>query len=198
MGKKDNILKDSFITQTHGYVDVSNNRDIWREFANEVEGKFKIIHTIDRVIEKLKIVFTDNNISYEFIESGTKPLKCIFTLPTTQKIHFLLSPNGAIDKFFANLTGNLICTSNNNFDKKYILKGKPTNIINEIFSKSELNTSILDKSIYSIIGEYKKKTKSLTITILIGRGTKSVERLRELQSLCILLAEEIVSSIEKI
>ena len=73
--KNDKYLKQVFVTQTKGYLDVSIKRELWQKISDEFKGKFKISRTSGNVFEILKISIPYKNWEIKISESDTRPMK---------------------------------------------------------------------------------------------------------------------------
>ena len=73
--KDDSFLKNMFVTQTKGFIDISLKRELWQEISNELNGNFKICHDSGTVLEILKISIPHKNCEINLSESDTQPLK---------------------------------------------------------------------------------------------------------------------------
>lgn len=73
--KDDSYLKQVYVTQTQGYVDVFQKRDIWKQVEAKYNGKLTISRTVDRVYKNLKLQIPYNNQIIIVSESDTRPLK---------------------------------------------------------------------------------------------------------------------------
>jgi len=71
---KDNVLKQIFVTQTHGFLDISAKRELFSEISKLFSGDFTIKHTVsyDEGILNISIPY-----KYWRIEISSRPRRAV-------------------------------------------------------------------------------------------------------------------------
>ncbi len=94
----DSLVRQIFVSQTKGFIDISQKELFWKELADELSGVFTIKHTISRDLELLCLQIPYQDIYIEFTESDTQPLKINCILNAKQKIQYSVSTEDTVDK----------------------------------------------------------------------------------------------------
>lgn len=180
---KESLFKQMYVTQTKGFIDISKKRDFWMELAKELNGVFTVKHTIAKDQELLFLKIPYNNITIEFTESDSHPLKINCLIDTKQKLEFSLSYEDSIEKLFKFFGAQDIIIDDAEFDKKYLIQGNSPDTIKEIFSMSELRNIILKNNVFSLVCTYQEKEEKISISCIISRTVFSKSELHELYNL---------------
>ncbi len=189
--KKDNLVKEVFVTQTYGYADIASKRKIWEEFAIEIKGKFKVLHTVSRDIQifELSIPFRESKI--KFNESDTHPFKVFCEIKSNKDINFSVSKEDVFEKILKIFGQQDIQLNDPEFDKKYIIKGNNVEITVEILNYKTIKELIVQYDVFSISCDYNKKDEKLNLMMLIGREVNSKEKMKDLYSLATSIVEKL-------
>jgi len=179
----DSFLKQAFVTQTKGFVDVSQKRQIWSDFAEKTNGSFKISQTIskDLTTYTLKIPIENGNI--EFTESDTHPFKVFCEINSEKQIEFSIAHEDFVDKFLKVFGFQDITLSHPEFDKKYLVKASDEKTVRLILNSESVIPIILKTNIFSILSEYDKKKSKLKIMGLVGRSVNSLNEMQDVHGL---------------
>ncbi len=73
--KKENRLKQAFVNQTHGYLDVFSKRELFNEITRLFNGNLVARHTQGKVLTSFSISIPYRKWMIELSESDTRPLK---------------------------------------------------------------------------------------------------------------------------
>ena len=188
---KDSYLKQAYVTQTKGFVDVSQKRSFWSEMADEFNGNLKISQTVARDLEILKLKIPFDGVEIEFIESDTHPLKVSCELSSKKDIRFSLSIEDIFEKILKVFGQQDIVMNDPAFDKKYLVKGKDENLTREILNYKSVKQLIMKTNIFSMICDYDKKKQKLTIMSMVGRTVHSKEEMKDILNLMTSVIEKL-------
>jgi hypothetical protein len=147
--KKDGILESTFVTQTHGYKDVSSKQELWRQLSVEFNGKFKISRNAGNELEILRLDIPYKKWEIKITESDTRPLKFEIEFISQLGYELTIGWKDSIDKFLKFIGIREIEIGNENFDNHYLIKSKDKEKTIRLFS-SEIIDYILKYNIYSI------------------------------------------------
>lgn len=181
--QKESFLRQAYVTQTKGYVDISEKKQIWTDFAEKSKGSFQISQTIskDLTTYTLKIPIVNGNM--EFTESDTHPFKVFCELITGKQIEFSIAQEDFTDKFLKVFGIQDITLSHPEFDKKYLVKGSDENTVRYILNDESVIPGVLKTNIFSIASEYDREKSKLRIMGLVGRSVNSVDDMQEVYDL---------------
>jgi len=188
--KKESLFKQMFITRTHGFIDISKKRHFWKDLANELNGTFKIKHTVSRDLEGLSLEIPYQHYLIEFTESDTHPLKITCNLIANEKFEFFISYEDTIEKLFKLLGQQDIQVEDEVFDEKYLIQGNNSDLIKKILLKNEIKTILLSNNVFSYNCNYDSKKKTIRLTSLVSRTINSKPELHELFKLFCLTIDE--------
>lgn len=192
--KNDKYLKQVFVTQTKGYLDVSIKRELWQKISDEFKGKFKISRTSGNVLEILKISIPYKNWEIKISESDTRPMKFEISFISQFDYELVIGYEDAFDKILKRLGRKEVEMGNEIFDNKYLIKSQNSEITKRIF-KQDIMDDFIKFDIYSLAytTDSKKRTSNLisvisrtvddklTIESLIRLHMRIVDKLKELK-----------------
>ena len=180
-----------FITRTHGFLDISRKRDFWKELANELNGTFKITHTVSKDLTMLSLVIPYKSYQIEFTESDTHPLKVRCVLSATQSFDFMLSWEDTIEKLLKLFGQRDIEIGDTIFDDKYIIESSNSIMLKALLS-NEMKEIMLSNNIFSYSCKFQKKDDTLLLSSLISRSVNSKDELSEIYKLCCLTIDKLI------
>ncbi len=189
--KKDSFLKQTFVTQTHGYLDVSQKRDLWRKIAFEYDGKFTIRHNSGNELEIFKLKIPYKKYTIELSESDTRPLKFYLEFDLIEKFNFYISWEDTIEKFLKLFGKQDIVIGEKIFDDKFLIQSDRPDLLKKLLSDSKIKRLIIKHNIYSLICEYDKHTGINKLLSVINRTTDSLETIKELIKLHFLIIDKL-------
>jgi hypothetical protein len=192
--QKDGFLKQAFVTQTKGFVDVSIKRNFWSEFAEKTNGSFKISQTISKDLAKFSLKIPIDNGNIEFTESDTHPFKVYCEINSGRQIEFSIAHEDFVDAFLKVFGFKDINLSHPEFDKKYLVKGSDEKIVRHILNSETVIPLILKTNIFSILSEYDKEKSKLKISGLVGRSVNSMDEMQDVY----FLFQAIIDQIKKL
>lgn len=176
----DSLLKQVYVTQTKGFIDISQKRLFWKEIADELNGVFKIKQTISRDLELLCLQIPYQGAIIEFTESDAHPLKINCILKAKQAFEFSVCIEDSFDKFFKLFGRQDIIVGDMVFDKKYLIQGKNHEPIKEIFSITDIKSILLKNNVFSFTCNYQKKESTINLMSMVSRTIRSKNELFDL------------------
>lgn len=188
----DNLLKQIFVNQTKGFVDVSQKKSFWSDFADQTGGVFKVKQTVSRDLTSFYLMVQVVNGQLEFIESDTHPLKVVCVICSDKQVEFAISQEDFVDRFLKVFGLKDITISHPDFDKKYLVKGGDEIIIKNILNGESIIQLILKANIFSISCE--RDEKQLKIMGMVGRSVNSINEMQDIYC----LFKAIIDQIEKL
>ncbi len=188
----DNILRQLFVTQTKGFVDVSAKQSFWTDFAKQTGGSFKVKQTVSRDLTLFNLIVPFENGQIEFNESDTHPFKVVCIINSDKNVDFTITQEDFADRFLKVFSNHDIEISNPDFDKKYLVKGSDKRIIKNILNADSIIPLILKTNIFSISCE--RESKQLKIMGMVGRSVNSLNEMQDVYC----LFKAIIDQIEKL
>lgn len=174
------LLKQIFVTQTKGFVDVSQKKLFWTDFAEQKGGVFKVKQTVSRDLTSFNLIVQLENGQLEFTESDTHPLKVVCVINSDKQVEFAISQEDFVDNFFKVFGLKDITISHPDFDEKYLVKGCDETAVKKILIGEFIIPLILKTNIYSITCERGKRQLKLKIMGMVGRSVSSMNEMQDL------------------
>ncbi len=188
--KKDSFIKQAFVTRTHGFIDVSEKREIWNTIAEKYDGNFSVGKTIDHVLETLRLQIPYKGCMINASESDTRPLKFEVVVNFTQVFDFNISWEDTVEKFFKLFGKQDIIIGEDEFDDKFLIQSNNPDLLKQTLSDSKIKQLIIKHNIYLLNSKYDKKNDRTNILCVINRTTDSLVTLNELIELQMLLIDK--------
>ncbi|MFZ4413275.1 MAG: hypothetical protein ACOYOV_09365, partial [Bacteroidales bacterium] len=114
--KVNDYLKQTFVNQTKGYIDVSLKRELWQKMSNQFKGKFKISHNSGNELEILKITIPYKNWEIIISESDTRPMKFEISFVSQIEYELIIGFEDSIEKILKRLGKKEVEVGNEMFD----------------------------------------------------------------------------------
>ena len=190
--KNDNILKQSFVTQTHGYLDVFPKRELWKQIGEDFNGQFKISHNSGNELEILKLYIPYEKYEIKLTESDTRPLKFEIEFNSISAYKLILGWEDSIEKILKRLGKKEIEIGIKEFDKKYLIQSKYTDETINLLSE-EIIEYILKYNVYSISYITEKNQQKSKLTSVISRTINDKKTIKDL----IILHEKIIDKLKE-
>lgn len=188
--KKDSILKHTFVTQTHGYLDVFQKRELWRQIGNDFKGQFKISHNSGNELESLRLIIPYRKYEIILSESDTRPLKFEIEFESLLAYKLIIGWEDSIEKILKQLGKKEIEVGNEKFDKHYLIKSNNADKTINLFS-DEIIDYFLKYNVYSLSFITDKKTKQSKLTSVISRTVDDKKTIEDLIMLHIKLIDKL-------
>ncbi len=181
--QKESLFKQMFVTRTLGFISVAKKKDFWKAMADQFNGELTVKKTIAGDLEKLILKLPCKEHTIEFTESDTHPLKITTELEAKHPFEFMISYEDTLEKLLKFFGKQDIQVGDKEFDSKYLIQGKDTNIVKQILSCDDVKTILLKNNVFSFGCNYNKKDNTLQLTSLVSRTVNSKEELSELYKL---------------
>jgi hypothetical protein len=165
---KDNLLKQTFVTRTHGYLDVSLKRDLFIELSKSFNGEFAMKHTSDNVLETFNISIPYKNRIIDMSESDTRPLKFLVLSDSLQDFELLITWKDTFDKMLKRFRKPPIEVGMKDFDDHYLIKSNRSDLTKKIISE-QIQNYLLKYNVYSISIETDRKLNKTSLISVISR-----------------------------
>jgi len=176
MDKEDdkiNLFEELFI-KGQIYKNVSEKKNIWKEIAEKLDGKFIIKQTVSKDLTSfvLKIPYKDQIII--LTETDTKPLKSKISLNLKERFELSISWEDRIEKIMKFFGSQDIEIGFSEFDTKYMIQSNnPDKTIKILTNLKDL---ILKQNIY-LISLRQEKNQNHKLIITKDRNTKKLSEM---------------------
>jgi len=160
---KENILKQSYVTRTMGYLDVFPKRELWKKISVEFNGTFKISHNSGNELEILTINIPYKNWKIKLSESDTRPFKFEIEFQTNKDFELIIGFEDAIDKLLKRLGKKEIEIACDKFDNRYLIKSQDPELTKRLLTQ-EIMDCLLKYNVYSLA--YNTNLKKLTSSLI--------------------------------
>jgi hypothetical protein len=188
--KKEKLLKQVFVTQTYGYLDVFSKRELFNKISKFYDGKFSIKQTPGGVLTSFSILIPYKNWVIEMTESDTQPLKFKISFKTLINFELILSWEDTFDKILKKFGKPEIQLGYKEFDDHYMLKSNKPDFTKEVLS-IEIQKILLLYNVYSI-----SITKDNNKTILLSVISRSFDDEKSYKDM-ILLHQLLIDKLEQ-
>jgi hypothetical protein len=161
--KDDSYLKQVFVTQTRGFIDISLKRELWQTISDEFNGKFKISRTSGNVLEILRISIPYKNWEIRLSESDTRPLKFEISFKSVIDYELVISCEDSIEKILKRFGMKEVELGHQKFDNKYLIKSQSSEITKRLITQDIID-DFIKLNIYSLA--YTTDSKSCTSNLI--------------------------------
>jgi len=170
---KINLFNEIFI-KGQVYKNVLEKKEIWKEIAEKLNGKFKIKQTISKDLISFILEIPYKNQKLILTETDSKALKSEINLELKEKFEFNISWEGGIEKIMKFFGSQDIKIGVVEFDKKYLIQSNNSERTIEILIN--LKDLILELNIY-LINLQHENSKDHKIIITKDRNTQSLKEM---------------------
>ena len=177
--KKDSFLKQSYITQTHGFLDVLPKRDLWKQIGKELNGEFKISHDSGGVLEILKLIIPYKNNVIKLSESDTRPMKFEIEFESQLDFDLTIGHEDMIERILKKLGKKELEIGNERFDNHYLIKSKDKENTLRLFTTGIINY-LLEYDVYSLSYITDNKENKSNLTTVISRTVDDKKTITDL------------------
>jgi len=177
--KDDDYLKQVFVTQTKGFIDISLKRELWKEISDEFKGKFKISHTSGNVLEILRINIPYKNWEIRLSESDTRPLKFEISFKSEIDYELIISYEDSVEKLLKRLGKKEVELGHEQFDNIYLIKSHNSEITKKLLTKDIID-DFIKLNIYSFSYTTDLKTRTSNLLSVISRTIEDKSTIEDL------------------
>jgi len=168
MSKSKDWIKETFITRTHGYLDVSPKRDLFVDIGEKFSGKPFVRHNSGYELMQLGVTIPYKKWNIVLTESDTRPLKFYVEFNSTIDFEFTIGWEDLVERILKKLGKREIELGSQKFDKHYIIESNNSSIAKKVFSK-EVQEAFLKFNIYSISCIKDKSKEKHCIRTVVSR-----------------------------
>ncbi|MGD0756462.1 MAG: hypothetical protein ABR927_15530 [Bacteroidales bacterium] len=165
---KDNILKQIFVTRTHGFLDISAKRELFSEISKLFSGDFTIKHTVSYDGEILNISIPYKNWRIEITESDNRPLKFQVSFDSLQDFELIISWKDIFDKILKKIGKPEIEVGRKDFDDHFVINSNKSDLAIQLISE-EIQNYLLKYNVYSISITNDRNFKKTNLLCVISR-----------------------------
>ena len=189
--KDESYLEQVFVTQTHGYLDISQKRELQKQIGKEINGTFKVAHTAGREFEILKLYITHGGYEIILSESDTRPLKFEIIFDSYLTYELVLSWKDTLDKLLKKIGKRGIEIGNAKFDDHYLIKSKDKGKTLNLLTR-DIVENLLKHDVYSLSYTTNTKQKKSYLVTTINRKVKDKKVILDLIELHKLLVDNLL------
>ncbi|MDP2160914.1 MAG: hypothetical protein Q8K02_10555 [Flavobacterium sp.] len=184
------FLNQVFVTQTHGYIDISQKQDFWKLMGDDLNVNLKISHNSGNELKSLCICIPYKNQVIKITESDTKPLK--FEVDFVYKLDSELTVGsvGKVGRFLYHFSGKTIETGITKFDDQYLIESKDKSMTICLLSNIVIDT-MFKHNVYSLSISTNSKKKTSKLISVFGRNIFEMQTMKELVHLHFIIIEKL-------
>jgi len=190
--KKDNLLKHTIVTQSHGYIDILPKQELWRQIETDFKGEFKISHNSGSELQIFRLSIPYQQYEIKLSESDSRPMKFEIEFNSSLDYELILGREDSIEKILKRLGKKEIEIGNKKFDDHYLIQSKDTDKTINLFSE-EITELLLKYSVYSLSYLTDKKQGKSKLRSTINRTIDDKKAIAEL----IILHEKIIDKLKE-
>ncbi len=168
MSKSKDWFKTTYITRTHGYLNVSPKRNLFVEIAEEFGGKSFVRHNSGYELMQLGIIIPYKKWNIELTESDTRPLMFMIEFASTIDFKFVIGWEDLVEKVLKKRGKREIEIGQVEFDKHYMIESNDSEFVKKVFIK-EVRDTFLKFNIYFISCIKDKSSEEYCIRTVISR-----------------------------
>jgi hypothetical protein len=176
-----------------GYTDNYPNREMWREIAKKLNGKFKIKFNSGHELEIHNIIIPYKNWNIEISVSDTRPLKFQISFSSTHDFEFTVSWEDIIERIFKKFSNPEIELGWQEFDNNYLIVTNRSDLVKQTFTQ-EIQKILLRYNVYLLTYRTNTMTKTAELLSVIQRTAGEEEMIFEL----IIMYKLLIDNLEKL
>jgi len=176
------ILKQSYVTRTGGYLDVSAKTELFKEISAISGGVFSISHTPGNVLSTLRIAIPYKKWEIVLTESDTRPLRFQVGFEPLHDFELIIGVEDFFDKILKKLGKTEIEIGDEVFDNQYLIHSNDPVLTGKLLN---VNTryNILKQSLYTISYLTDNKRKKSELISVVSRTIEDKETYLDLVDL---------------
>ena len=191
--KEENRIQSIIKGPSLGYTDNFSKREMWKEIAKELNGKFKIKYSSGHELEIHNISIPYKKWNIRISVSDSKPLKFQISFSASQDFKLILSWEDFIEKIFKKFRKPEIQLGWKEFDKHYMIKSNRSDLVKSAITK-EIQKTLLKHNVYLISYQTDSATKTAELISVIQRKAGNKEMILELIEMYKLLIDNLEKS----
>jgi len=191
--KEKSILRTIIEGPSFGYTDNFPKREMWKEIANEMHGKFEIKFNSGSEIEIHEITIPHKKWNIRISISDCKPLKFKILFVSDFDFELIISWEDIVARIIKKFSKSEIELGWTEFDSHYLVKSNWSDLAKKIIT-IEIQETLLKHEVYSM--SYQSDTKAGTAELIsvIQRKAGTKDSVLELIDLFKLLIDNLENS----
>jgi hypothetical protein len=185
------ILKQSYLTRTSGFLDVSTKILLFKEISAIMGGVFSKTHTAGNVLSSFRMVIPYKKWEILLTESDTRPLKFQVGFEPTYDFEFLIGIEDFFDRILKKIDKTQIEIGDKIFDHQYLIHSTDPALAGKLLND---NTRLIIQkhNVQNIAYLTDINSKSSELVSVIGRSTDDKEGYLDLINLHIMLIDSLL------
>jgi len=176
------ILKQSYVTRTSGFLDVSAKTELFKEISAMLGGVFSKSHTPGNVLSTLRIAIPYKKWEIILTESDTKPLRFQVGFEPLHDFELIIGIEDVFDKILKRLGKTEIEVGDEVFDNQYLIHSNDPVLTGKLLNDNA-RYKILKHSLYNISYLTDNKRKRSELISVISRTIEDKEAYLDLVNL---------------
>ena len=191
--KDENIIRTIIKGPSLGYTDNFPKRQMWKEIAKELNGKFTIKYNSGHELEIHNISIPYKKWDIKISVSDSRPLKFQISFSSSQDFELILCWEDFIDRIIKIFKKPEIELGWKEFDKHYLIKSNRSDLVKSTITK-EIQKTLLKHNVYSISYQTDSATRTAELISVIQRRAGNKEMIFELIEMYKLLIDNLEKS----
>lgn len=185
------ILKQSYVTRTSGFLDVSAKTELFKEISATLGGVFTKSHNPGNVLSTFRIAIPYKKWEIVLTESDTRPLKFQVGFEPLHDYELIIGIEDAFDKILKRLGKSEIEVGDEVFDSKYLIHSNDPELTVKLLNENARN-KILKHSLYNISYLTDNKRNKSELISAVSRTIEDKETYLDLVSLHQMLIDNLL------
>ncbi len=188
-------FKKYVIDNPAGVFDIIKKQKFWQSLAKEIGGEFKIITTVARDVNKLRIRYNYKGHEITLTETDTKPLFIETTIDSfnNSNLSLEISENEFVERSMGKLSSKSMKLNQPTFDKKYLIKSNDKKIAFNILSDLNISESIVALEVFYLEVITNKRKNNISVIFNVNRKVNSYNYLKAVLDLYCAFIDNLIS-----
>ena len=188
-------FKKYVIDNPAGVFDIIKKQKFWQQLSEEIGGEFKIITTVARDVNKLRIRYNYKGHEITLTETDTKPFFIEATIDSynNSNISMQVSENEFVERLISKLSNKSTKLNQPIFDEKYLIKSNNKEIAFNILSELNISDSIIALEIFYLEIIKNKRKNNISVIFNVNRKVNSYNYLKSVLELYCAFIDKLIS-----
>lgn len=189
-----NIFTKYVINNPHGIFDVIKKQDFWKQLSDEIGGEFKIITTVARDLNKIRIKYNYRGHELMLTETDTKPLfiESVIESHNYSNLSIQVSENEFVERFISKFSSKMMKLNQSSFDEKYLIKSSDKGIALKLLHDLNISEAIVALEIFYLEVVSNENKNTLSIVFNVNRKVNSYDYLKSILALYCVFIDNLI------
>ena len=190
-----NLFMKYVINNPKVFFDIIKKQKFWQPLAKDIGGEFKIVTTVARDINKLRIKYNYKGHEITLTETDTKPLfiEATINASNNSNLSVQVSENEFVERLLSKLSSKSMKLNQPSFDKKYLIKSNNKEITSNLLNGLNISESIIALEIFYLEIITNRSKNNISIVFNVNRKVNSHNYLKAVLDLYCAFIDNLIS-----